>query len=40
MIFTPCRKGISHNTTEEIERGRTLPGANLLLNAALKRANR
>jgi N-carbamoyl-L-amino-acid hydrolase len=40
MIFTPCRNGISHNTTEEIERARTLPGANLLLNAALKRANR
>jgi beta-ureidopropionase / N-carbamoyl-L-amino-acid hydrolase len=40
MIFTPCRNGISHNTTEEIDRARTLPGANLLLNAALKRANR
>jgi len=40
MIFTPCHNGISHNTTEEIDRARTLPGANLLLNAALKRANR
>jgi beta-ureidopropionase / N-carbamoyl-L-amino-acid hydrolase len=40
MIFTPCRNGISHNTSEEINRARTLPGANLLLNAALKRANR
>ena len=40
MIFTPCRDGISHNTNEAIERSRTLPGANLLLNAALKRANR
>jgi N-carbamoyl-L-amino-acid hydrolase len=40
MIFTPCRDGISHNTNEEIDRARTLPGANLLLNAAFKRANR
>jgi N-carbamoyl-L-amino-acid hydrolase len=40
MIFTPCRNGISHNTSEEIDRSRTLPGATLLLNAALKRANR
>jgi N-carbamoyl-L-amino-acid hydrolase len=40
MIFTPCHGGISHNTNEEIDRARTLPGANLLLNAALKRANR
>jgi len=40
MIFTPCRNGVSHNTNEEIDRARTLPGANLLLNAALKRANR
>ena len=40
MIFTPCRHGISHNTNEDIELTRTLPGANLLLNAALRRANR
>ena len=40
MIFTPCRDGISHNTNEAIEFARTLPGANLLLNAALRRANR
>jgi beta-ureidopropionase / N-carbamoyl-L-amino-acid hydrolase len=40
MIFTPCRGGISHNTKEEIELTRTLPGANLLLNAVLRRANR
>jgi beta-ureidopropionase / N-carbamoyl-L-amino-acid hydrolase len=40
MIFTPCRGGISHNTNEDIELVRTLPGANLLLNAALRRANR
>jgi beta-ureidopropionase / N-carbamoyl-L-amino-acid hydrolase len=40
MIFTPCRSGISHNTNEDIELARTLPGANLLLNAVLRRANR
>ena len=40
MIFTPCRGGISHNTNEDIELTRTLPGANLLLNAVLRRANR
>jgi len=40
MIFTPCRNGISHNTEEDIELNRTLPGANLLLNAVLRRANR
>lgn len=40
MIFTPCRNGISHNTNEDIELTRTLPGANLLLNAVLRRANR
>jgi beta-ureidopropionase / N-carbamoyl-L-amino-acid hydrolase len=40
MIFTPCREGISHNTNEEIDLSRTLPGANLLLNAVLRRANR
>jgi beta-ureidopropionase / N-carbamoyl-L-amino-acid hydrolase len=40
MIFTPCRSGISHNTNEDIELSRTLPGANLLLNAVLRRANR
>jgi N-carbamoyl-L-amino-acid hydrolase len=40
MIFTPCRDGISHNTNEEIDLVRTLPGANLLLNTVVKRANR
>ena len=40
MIFTPCRDGISHNTNEAIDLDRTLPGANLLLNAAVRRANR
>ena len=40
MIFTPCRDGISHNTNEDIELVRTLPGANLLLNTVVRRANR
>jgi N-carbamoyl-L-amino-acid hydrolase len=40
MIFTPCRGGVSHNTNEDIDLARTLAGANLLLNAAVRRANR
>ncbi|HYX00523.1 MAG TPA: Zn-dependent hydrolase [Reyranella sp.] len=40
MIFTPCIEGISHNVKEAIELGRSVPGANLLLNAAVARANR
>jgi N-carbamoyl-L-amino-acid hydrolase len=40
MIFTPCHDGISHNVHENIELVRSLPGANLLLNAAVARANR
>jgi beta-ureidopropionase / N-carbamoyl-L-amino-acid hydrolase len=40
MIFTPCIDGISHNVNEAIELARSLPGANLLLNAAVARANR
>ncbi len=40
MIFTPCFEGISHNVNENIELARSLPGANLLLNAAVARANR
>ncbi len=40
MIFTPCADGISHNVNEAIELARSLPGANLLLNAAVARANR
>jgi N-carbamoyl-L-amino-acid hydrolase len=40
MIFTPCIDGISHNVNETIELARSLPGANLLLNAAVARANR
>jgi len=40
MIFTPCFEGISHNVKENIELTRSVPGANLLLNAAVARANR
>ena len=40
MIFTPCIEGISHNVREAIELARSVPGANLLLNAAVARANR
>jgi N-carbamoyl-L-amino-acid hydrolase len=40
MIFTPCFEGISHNVKEAIELSRSVPGANLLLNAAVARANR
>ena len=40
MIFTPCFDGISHNVNEAIELTRSVPGANLLLNAAVTRANR
>ncbi len=40
MIFTPCFEGISHNVNENIELVRSVPGANLLLNAAVARANR
>jgi N-carbamoyl-L-amino-acid hydrolase len=40
MIFTPCADGISHNVNEAIELSRSVPGANLLLNAAVARANR
>ena len=40
MIFTPCFDGISHNVNEDIELVRSVPGANLLLNAAVARANR
>jgi len=40
MIFTPCHDGISHNVNEAIELARSVAGANLLLNAAVARANR
>ncbi|TNC12447.1 Zn-dependent hydrolase [Methylobacterium terricola] len=40
MIFTPCRNGITHNEAEDIALEPTMPGVNLLLHAALARANR
>ncbi|ACA19671.1 amidase, hydantoinase/carbamoylase family [Methylobacterium sp. 4-46] len=40
MIFTPCKGGITHNEAEAIDLAETLPGVNLLLHAALARANR
>lgn len=40
MIFTPCKHGITHNTAEDIDLARTMPGVNLLLNLVLQRANR
>jgi len=40
MIFTPCRDGISHNEAEHAELDETVPGVNVLLHAALARANR
>jgi beta-ureidopropionase / N-carbamoyl-L-amino-acid hydrolase len=40
MIFTPCKGGITHNEAEDIDLDATLPGVNLLLHAALARANR
>ncbi|MFE1601931.1 Zn-dependent hydrolase [Methylobacterium sp. ID0610] len=40
MIFTPCKGGITHNEAEDIDLAATLPGVNLLLHAALARANR
>ncbi len=40
MIFTPCRDGITHNNNEYADLENTLPGVNVLLNAALTRANR
>ena len=40
MIFTPCDQGISHNIQENTRLEDQLPGINLLLNAAVQRANR
>ena len=40
MIFTPCKDGITHNEAEDIDLDMTLPGVNLLLHAAIERANR
>ncbi len=40
MIFTPCRDGITHNNHEHAGLEETVPGINVLLHAALRRANR
>ena len=40
MIFTPCKDGITHNTAEDIDFDRTIPGVELLLNLVVSRANR
>jgi N-carbamoyl-L-amino-acid hydrolase len=40
MIFTPRDDGISHNTKESTRLEDQVPGVNLLLNAAVQRANR
>ena len=40
MIFTPCRDGITHNNHEHTGIEQTWPGINVLLHAALTRANR
>lgn len=39
MIFTPCKGGVTHNESEHIEPGYTLPGVNVLLNSVVRRAN-
>jgi N-carbamoyl-L-amino-acid hydrolase len=40
MIFTPCRDGITHNNHEFASMEESAPGVNVLLHAALARANR
>jgi N-carbamoyl-L-amino-acid hydrolase len=40
MIFTPCKDGISHNEAEDAKLEDTVPGVNVLLRAAIARANR
>jgi N-carbamoyl-L-amino-acid hydrolase len=40
MIFTPCKGGITHNTAEDIDLDRTMPGVDLLLNLVRDRADR
>ncbi|MEZ5740027.1 MAG: hydantoinase/carbamoylase family amidase [Burkholderiaceae bacterium] len=40
MIFTPCTDGITHNNNEHATLEKSLPGVNVLINAALARANR
>lgn len=40
MIFTPCKDGISHNEAEDMTLADAVPGATVLLEAVLARANR
>ena len=40
MIFAPCRDGITHNEAEEMTQAEAVAGANVLLQAALARADR
>lgn len=40
MIFTPCKGGITHNNLESCEPGDFLAGLNILLHAAVRRADR
>ncbi|MBB4018861.1 N-carbamoyl-L-amino-acid hydrolase [Chelatococcus caeni] len=40
MIFTPCRGGITHNNNEFASREELAPGVNVLLHAAVARADR
>ena len=40
LLFSPCKDGISHNESEDIELGYTTPAVNVLLHAVLARANR
>jgi N-carbamoyl-L-amino-acid hydrolase len=38
MIFTPCVGGVSHNETEDIKQEWSTAGANVLMHAALEKA--
>ncbi len=40
MIFTPCKDGISHNEAEDMTLADAVPGATVLLDAVLARADR
>jgi len=40
LLFSPCKDGISHNESEDIELEYTVPAVNVLLHAVLARANR
>ncbi len=40
MIFCPCERGITHNEAENCTLEQVVPAANVLLHAALARANR